>query len=357
MAHPKRRTDKLLRFLAAKKDHLSPLLVLTHDYPDPDALASACALQHLTQNTFGIRTRIAYGGIIGRHENKKMVRALRLPVHKLRPDDLATHAGIALVDTQPAFGNNSFPKTKRAAIVIDQHPYVVRPLADLLMIDANVGATSVLLAQVLLSNGISVPPWLATALVYGILTDTHNLYGIRRPEIIETYLALLPMCDVRALAHIQYPSRPRRFFGGLVKGIEHALIREKLIVSHLGHVESPDLVSQMADFLLTCDGIRWSLCTGRIAEWLHISLRTAKSSGGAGLILRDILNDSGQAGGHGRVAGGRLRVGKNKSEAVWARTEHLLTRRLLRRLKISGRTHARPLVRENDRRERRLIHS
>ena len=40
----------LLTYLAKNGGTLSPLLILTHDYPDPDALASAWALQHLAQS-------------------------------------------------------------------------------------------------------------------------------------------------------------------------------------------------------------------------------------------------------------------------------------------------------------------
>lgn len=354
MAHTIRKHDKLLRFLAAKKDRLSPLLVLTHDYPDPDALASACALQHLAQTRFGIRTRIAYGGVIGRYENKEMVRRLKLPVHKLKLGDLERYANIALVDTQPAFENNSFPRKRRAAIVIDQHPFVHKPNADLVIVDTASGATSVLLAQVMLSNGIEIPPKLATALVYGILSDTLNLYKVRRREIIATYLALLPMCDIRALSSIQNALRSRKFFAGLVTGIRHGMIRQRLIVSHLGKVDNPDLVSQMADFLLTCQGMQWSFCSGRLGDNLHISLRTANPAGRAGVVLRDIFHNAGRAGGHGRIAGGKLRVGKNKGEHVWSGTEHLLTQRLAKRLRISERTHFHPLIKEHRTQTRRI---
>lgn len=339
--------ERLLKFMASGRRELSPLLILTHDHPDPDGLASAWALQYLAEKVFKIRTRIAYGGIIGRHENKEMARRLRLPVHKLRPSDLKNYDSIALVDTQPAFGNNSFPKKRRAAIVIDQHPSAEKPNADFIAVDTSVGATSVLLAQALLASDVEIPRKLATALVYGIISDTLNLYKISRPEIIKTYLTLLPMCDIRALSSIQNPVRSRRYFAGLVKGIRRAMIRQRMIVAHLGKVENPDLVSQMADFLLTCQGMQWSFCTGRFGDNLHISLRTASQTGGAGVVLRDIFHNAGRAGGHGRIAGGKLKIGSKKAEHVWSGTEHLLTQRLAKRLQITGRTHLHPLIKEH----------
>ncbi len=316
------------------KHRLSPLLILTHDYPDPDSLASAYALHHLAERDFGIRSKITYGGVIGRMENREMVKTLRLPVHKLRASDLRVYRHVAIVDTQPSFQNNSFPKNRKATIVIDQHPSATRPSAEMAVVDTHCGATSVILAQVLLSRNVEIPRRVATALVYGILSDTLNLYRVERAEIVSTYLRLLPVCNMRALARIQNPSRPRTFFVTLVKAIRKAEVRRGLILSHLGFVENPDLVSQTADFLLTYRGMQWSFCTGRYRGNLHVSLRLARSNGAAGGILRDIFVGRGQAGGHGRIAGGKLRVGESDDEQLWEAVERSLTHRLLKRLRI-----------------------
>ena len=344
MAHRIQKTDKLLKFLEAKKDRLSPLLVLTHDYPDPDALASACALRHLAQTAFGIRTRIAYGGIVGRDENKKMVEMLRLPIHRLTQRDFKRHRGIALVDTQPAFRNNSFPVSRPATIVIDQHPPVEPPAADFVIVDSDAGATSVILAEALLASKIRIPANLATALAYGILSDTLNLYRNSRLRTVRVYLAMLSLSDMNTLARIQYPKRPKRFFKSFFKGFGEATILHRLIVSHLGKVESPDVISQMADFLLTCEGMQWSFCTGRIREFLHFSFRAADPTMDAGQVLRDILSNAGQAGGHGGVAGGQLRIRENTKGSGWTTMERLLVRKLAQKIHMAKRKRPIPLV-------------
>jgi nanoRNase/pAp phosphatase (c-di-AMP/oligoRNAs hydrolase) len=325
---------RIRKFLSRNKHRISPMLILTHDYPDPDALASAFALQYLANKSFGIRSRIVYGGVIGRTENREMVRILRLPVYKLKASDLERYPHVALVDTQPRFGNNSFPEERKATIVIDQHSPVTKPAAELAVIDTSCGATSALLAQVLLSNRVDIPVRVATALVYGILSDTMNLFRVTSAEVVETYLTLLPLCDMRALAQIQNPSRSERFFRTLIKGLRRAMINRRLIVSHLGFVDSPDLVAQVADFLLTLEGMDSSLCTGRYKRNLHVSLRVADPKDGAGMILRDIFSDRAQAGGHGRIAGGKVIIGANVDEHLWEEEERSLTERLKKRLHI-----------------------
>lgn len=331
--------SQLLPYLEENKERLSPLLIVTHDYPDPDALASAFALMYLTERQFGIRGKIVYGGSIGRSENREMARLLKIPAHKLRSTDFKHYPNIALVDTQPGFDNNSFPRKRKATIVIDQHASSGLPNADFVLVNNDAGATSALLARELLESGLEIPPKLATALVYGILSDTLDFYRVTNRETIELYLQLLRYADIRVLARIQNPSRPRRFFGDLAAGIDKARVRGTLIFSHLGPVESPEQVSQMADFLLTCEGIQWAFCSGRYREHLHMSLRTDLPDGQAANVLRDICNHPREAGGHGQIAGGKIKLATKEETVSWSMLEERLTQKLLKRLGISQRAH------------------
>lgn len=329
---------KLLRFLEKKKESISPLLIVTHDYPDPDAIATAMALQYLAETLHGIRSRIVYNGIIGRVENRAMVELLKIPLHKFRPSDIRSYEHAALIDTQPEFENNPYPRNRKVTLVIDQHPYVKRPLAELAIIDAECGATSVILTQALLLSGLEIPKRIATALAYGILSDTLNLYRAHRADIIQTYLDILPLCDMRALIRIQNPPKSKKFFSTLNRGLQGARAFRGVIVSHLGSVEHPDLVSEIADFLLTYKGMERSLCTGRYKDKLHVSLRSNRPTDETPEILRDIFDDRKEAGGHDMVAGGSFHVrGKEKDDSRWKEAEVVLVSRLLKRLRLPAR--------------------
>lgn len=325
---------KLLKFLEMNKKNISPLLIMTHDYPDPDALASAVTLQHIAEHCYRIQSKVVYGGIIGRTENKGMVQILKLPVHKLRPYDFKKYQHVVLVDTQPKFENNSFPPDKKATMVIDQHPSVTKPQARLSIVDPDCGATSVILAKALLLAEENIPSQIATSLAYGIISDTMNLYRAPYAQVIETYLQILPYSDMKALAHIQNPTRSRRFFTTLGKGIQKAKVRRRLIVSHLGAVENPDLVSQITDFFLTYKNARYACCTGRYKGRLYVSLRNSKSVPEAAKILRDIFANRGEAGGHGAIAGGSFEIGEDIEPRIWDDMEEALIENLARRLRI-----------------------
>ena len=330
---PEGNARKLLQFLTERCHSLSPLLILTHDYPDPDALAAAFALAYLAQQHFGITSKIAYGGVIGRSENRAMIKMLNIPARKLRSMKFDKYRSIALVDTQPEFENNSFPAKRRPSIIIDQHPSVVRPVADIAIVDSECGASCVIAAQALLLQGGAIPSNVATALAYGILSDTFDLYRAHRADVIQTYLAVLHYCDMKLLAQIQNPPRSREFFLTLGRALSRAIMHRRLLVSHLGSVENPDLVSQMAEFLLTYEHVQWSFCTGRYRKKIYVSLRTKKSNVQAGDIMRSIFDDPRNAGGHDSIAGGSYRPAKNLSEQAWQDAEKDLQMRLFRRLR------------------------
>jgi nanoRNase/pAp phosphatase (c-di-AMP/oligoRNAs hydrolase) len=332
---------RLLEFLERNRDTLSPLLILPHDFPDPDALSAAFGLQHLAQQRFGIESRIAFGGVIGRVENRAMVKLLRIPAHPLHKADFKRYKQVALVDTQPAFRNNPFPRQRRATLVIDQHASLEPPNAELTLVDTGCGATCVIIAQALLLAAVEIPARLATALAYGILSDTLDLYRATRPDVVETYLSVLHHSDMRALARIQNPPRSRSYFVTLNRCVREAVMRQRLIVSHLGAVNVPEMVAQMAEHLLTYDRASWAFCTGRYKGRLHLSLRTNRPDAQAGEVLRDIVDNPKNAGGHRAIAGGSFLVGTNKSDELWQQQELTLQSRLVKRLRLSRRTEFR----------------
>lgn len=312
--------NPILSYLAEKGRSLSPLLILTHNHPDPDAMASAWALAYLADRLHRVRSRIVYGGIIGRMENQMMVRLLRLPIHPVKPEDFERYRSIALVDTQPPFQNNRFPPNRRAAAVIDHHPRNPRTQADLLLIDEEAGATTTLLTEALDESGLSIPTALATALVYGIGSETQNLGREAGPRDVAAYRALFPRISMRTLARIQNPLRPGSFFHTLGKAIHRAFVVKDVIGVHLGEVPSQDIVAHMADLLMTHEGMRWSITTGRYEGRLFVSLRTRNPRAEAGRLLWRLLGAGTSAGGHGMIAGGSVAVG-DAPEDGWRKAE------------------------------------
>lgn len=116
--NPIRLTDLIqLREIAGA----GPVLILTHDNPDPDGLASGKAFADLL-SAWDIASHLVYSGLVGRAENRAMHRLLTPEWdYKTVLPDLQDYTATVLLDSQPGAGNNSLSARVIHDIVIDHH--------------------------------------------------------------------------------------------------------------------------------------------------------------------------------------------------------------------------------------------
>lgn len=297
---------KLARLMKLAAGH-KRALILTHDNPDPDSLAAAVALAALLKQQAHLDTHIGYGGIVGRAENTAMIRVLNLPVTPISQVVFEENDLLAMVDTQPEAGNHSLPPRFQPDIVIDHHPAregVVRiPYADV----GHTGATCSILVEYLRAAKMELSPEVATALFYGIKADTRDL-GRQTYQIdVDSYLYLFPKVDKDALAQIEHPALPARYFQLYNLAIQRARVHEDAVEADLGEIYSPDMVAEVAERLLSLEGMKWSLAYGSYRGQLFLSIRTRDRRMNAGRLIREICEDlGGTSGGHGSMAGARV---------------------------------------------------
>src|SRR5215510_10674625 len=131
-------------------DRPGPLVILPHDNPDPDALASAAALKHLAATLLARDAQIALGGIVGRAENRAMLTYLNITLVPVSEVRFNGDTGVVLVDTQPGRPNNSLPDGVTPVAVIDHHPaYASYDGVPFLDLRAEYGATSTMVTEYL----------------------------------------------------------------------------------------------------------------------------------------------------------------------------------------------------------------
>jgi len=318
------------------------LVICTHRNPDPDSISSALALRYLLEHAAGVRAVVAYEGVIGRAENRALVSLLRLRLREMESLPGVDWNQVALVDTQPRSGNNSFPRTARPLVVIDHHPALKTTVAAWADIRPGYGATATILTEYLHASGLSVPAWLATALAYAISSETRDLGRGAGERDLESYLWLYPKVRKPIMARIEHPRRPRSYFAVLDRALHRAISYRNVIGTRLGEVDTPDSVAEIADFLLAHERMGWSVVTGRYGGQLYISLRAIRGRG-AGKLLRELLRERGTAGGHGRMAGGQVDLAGMTPFEVEALEEELLAR-TLGLLGFHGRAEFRPLL-------------
>jgi nanoRNase/pAp phosphatase (c-di-AMP/oligoRNAs hydrolase) len=284
-----------------------PLIILPHDNPDPDALASAATLRFIAKSLLDKQATIALGGYVGRAENRAMVRYLSIPLVPVADLPLRDPGTIiALVDTQPGRSNNSLPEGANASIVIDHHPQYATlgglPFTDL---RDGYGATSTILTEYLMDPRLRVDTKIATALFYGIMAETQDLGREASAPDMDASHFLYPHTNKRRLSKIENARVPREYFAAFRAAIQSAAIYDKAVISILGEVRYPDMVAEMADFLLRLDEVEWAAAIGKYKDFLYVSLRTTHRDVNAGDLLQRVLG-SDHAGGHDMIAGGRI---------------------------------------------------
>lgn len=298
------KVEQLLGLLAG----VDRLLILTHDNPDPDAMSSVAALRHLIEER-AAHTKVyaAYSGMLGRSENRAMMRLLNLNIKQMKNLKLLNVDAIALVDTQPGAGNNILPREKTPLIIIDHHP--LRPnskQATFIDIRPEAGTTVGIMTEYLRAAKVTIPANLSTALAYGVISETQDLGRQATQEDVDSFVYLFPKVNQKLLARIRWAKVPKEFYHIISKAVDTALIFKNIISVKLGQVQNPDMIPLIADFLLRLERISWSVVTGLCRNRLFISIRSSNINARAGGLIRKALAGRGSAGGHTMSSGGQI---------------------------------------------------
>jgi len=313
------------------------LLIIAHDNPDPDSIASGWALARVLRRICKIQVDFAYGGIIGRAENQTMTRILEVPVKPLEIVDVESFDAFAMVDCQPDTGNSSLPDGVIPTIVIDHHP--LRPQtkdSPFYDVREDYGAAASILTEYLDEADVKVDSRLATALFYAIKTETQNLGREASRADARAFLKYFTSIDNEALSQIENPQISREYFAMVDQAIAGTRIYSDVAVTILHEVTNPDAVAQFADLMIRVEKIHWALTIGRFEQDLLLSLRTNLPSANAGRVIQQVVGESGTAGGHGMMAGGKVGGGAS-SRTRAAQMERLLRRQALEILGVDGR--------------------
>jgi nanoRNase/pAp phosphatase (c-di-AMP/oligoRNAs hydrolase) len=147
---------------------------------------------------------------------------------------------------------------------------------------------------------------LATALFYGIKSDTLGLVRGASPADVKAYFRLQSHIDFVALVEIESAQVPIEYFRRLDAALHRAQVYGDVVISYLGLMQRPDLAAEMADLLLRLQGMHWAICTGLYDEQLIVAVRSRARQGGAGRLVQAVVADRGEAGGHGTMAAGHV---------------------------------------------------
>ena len=320
--------ERLLAVLRGRKT----LLIVLQDYPDPDAIAAAAALRELARSVAEVTTTIACGGFVGRAENQALVKYLGINVQPLQKVSVGQFECLAMVDTQPGAGNNALPLDRLPDIVVDHHP--IRPAtrkSTYFDIRKNYGSTSTMLHEYLQCAGVEIPVPVATALLYGIRSDTADFGRDAMQADINAFLALYPTSNKRILGRIGMARVPRAYFQVMMSALRNARSVGDCIYTDLGVVTNPDMVAEIADLLLRDEETCWAMCCACYGDTLLVSVRTSDLASDAGALVHRIVGRRGTGGGHSTMAGGQIPLKQTTTSEI-RKTSKIVIERFLRYL-------------------------
>ncbi len=291
-----RRRVETIRALFREKDKIH--ILLQHD-PDPDAIGSALALRELLGRNRATTPIVTFGEVT-RPENLAMIRLLDIQIDRITEADLHQDgARLALVDVQPPYFQQ---KLGRVDLVVDHHPKRAPFTARFADLRTQYGATSTIFTDYLRAAGMEPSQRLATALLYGIKTDTLFLERGSHIVDVDAFTFLYPFANRAMIMKMERPALPREDLEALGRALSRLQLTDGVAVIHMGEVKREDVIPQMAEFALQIEGVEWGIVSGLSGNRVVISARNVGHVKSAGDIMKRLFDDVGSAGGHRAMA-------------------------------------------------------
>ena len=282
------------------------IYIQTHNFPDPDAIASVFGLQRLLALR-GIPSTLCYDGKIDKLSASKMLEAFQIemfPYEQLRLN-MTEEDYVICVDAQKHSGNiTDFIGNEVACI--DHHPTFV-PMEYRYQDIRLAGACSTLIAQYYQQISCNPDKRTATALLYGQKMDTLQFTrGVTELDIA-MFAFLFPLCDQKMLTWLEHNNmefNDLKAYGAAIESIE---LYENISISVLPFPCPDALIASLSDFILSLQEVEVAVIFSYREDGIKFSVRSENPDIHAGRLVRDALHGYGDGGGHATMAGGMIR--------------------------------------------------
>lgn len=298
--------DRLLSCLQGKHVYIQ-----THNFPDPDAIASAYGLKCLLIQK-GITSTIFYYGTVDRYNTLKMIDLLQIPICSINEiSTLTSKDEVILIDAQA--GNANIDQTHSCRLFcIDHHPIYEKASYLSSDIRPEVGSCASIIAQYFFENDIPLDSRIATALIYGLKIDTANLSRGAAELDLNMFYHLYITCDHTVLQSLENNTLQLQDLKAYARAINSIKIIHDTGFANAGPDCQEALIATISDFLISVATIHLSIVYSIKKEGIKISVRSIMPYYDSGKICNLALNDIGSGGGHAAMAGGFIPFSQNE---------------------------------------------
>ena len=274
------------------------VLMLLHNDPDPDAMASGLALRNVLRRNRQTAVIAALQGAT-RPENLRMQNLLDIQVEIITPQQLGGFDRIAMVDVQPHYFGEEF---HRVDLVIDHHPEQPGYSAVFKDIRPNYGSTSTILTEHLRAVDEHISERTATAMLYAIKSDTLFFNRQANRVDLEAFSYLYPLADAAMIRKMEGAEITMERLEYVLKAKQNGQMVEQVFCSFIGASPREDFIPYVADFYLQLEDVKWAIVSGIVNDSLVMSVRNLGYSRNAGEFVRKYFAAIGSAGGHRSMA-------------------------------------------------------
>ncbi|MBU0967122.1 MAG: DHH family phosphoesterase [Proteobacteria bacterium] len=272
---------------------------------DPDAIASALALKRLFWRKVK-KIIICRVNAIKRSDNLAMLRYLHIAIPYIKQIDTTQVTNWAIVDSQPhhhkSLSNIEF------SILIDHHPPSPVLTVPFMDIREEYGATSSIMVEYLRAADINPSAKLATALFYGIKTDTDNFARSSIAADIKAFHYLYPHVNRNIIKKIESSEINKKNVADFRKAFDALQFVGDTVYIHMGMVNDSDSLVIIADFFLKMVEATWCMVSGIYGQKVIIIIRNAGFRLDAGKVASRLFGKLGSAGGHKSAARAEIPV-------------------------------------------------
>ena len=274
------------------------VLILLHNDPDPDALASGLALRNLLRRT---KTTAIIGAVQGvtRPENLRMANLLDIHVEQITPAMFQDFERIATVDVQPHYFGGLLP---RVDLVVDHHPEQTGYRTVFKDIRADYGSTSTILTEHLRAVDVNISERTATAMLYAIKSDTLFFARHTNRVDLEAFTFLYPLSDAALIRKMEGAEITLERLEYMTRASQGGILRDQVFSAFIGEAPREDFIPYTADFFLQLEDVKWTIIAGIVGNYLIVSVRNLGYSRNAGEFVKRWFLDIGSAGGHRAMA-------------------------------------------------------
>ncbi len=294
-------TNRLEGLLDSVRGHR--VFIQTHNFPDPDAVASAVGLQRLLEY-FSIKATICYKGTVSKASIAGLVTSFGIEMTEIDKLDITPDDYVVNVDVQT--NNSNITESDGTTVAcIDHHPTV--SAYDYRFRDVRIcGACASIVADYFFSNDIAMDTDTATILLYGLKMDTESFNRGVTDLDIEMFRKLFYLCDEDKLKKLTNHQMEFSELKAYTDALSTITVYDGVGFAFINSQASDGLIASVCDFMLTLVEIQFAVAYGYRGNGLKFSIRSELDYLDAGTITSNALEDIGTGGGHAIMAGGYL---------------------------------------------------